>query len=87
MNHPTVMDYKRGNGKRYQNYGDEKEERGVIADKGAWDGHMDHYAEWIKAHPESDTSRYDYDLRKDTYYWDQRRIKEAKRKADADFYA
>jgi hypothetical protein len=70
MNHPTVLDYTRGNGQTYTDYGEEKENRGVIADQGAWDGHMDHYAEWIKEHPESDTSRYDYDRNKDTYYWD-----------------
>ena len=41
--------------------GEEKEKRGFIGDSGAWDGHMDHYAEWIGQHPESDTSRWDYD--------------------------
>ena len=46
---------------------------------------MDHYAEWISKHPESDTSRWDYDQSKDTYYWDQRRLKEAQRKKDAEF--
>jgi len=47
---------------------------------------MDHYAEWIKEHPESDTSRYDYDRDKDDYYWDQRNIKEGKRKEDVAWY-
>ena len=77
--------YRAGNGNLYQNYGEEKENRGLIADSGAWDGQMDHYAEWIKAHPESDTSRYDYNLDNDTYYWDQRNIKEGKRLQEAEF--
>jgi len=61
----------------YENVGYEKEYRGLLGDAGAWDGHMDHYAEWIKQHPESDTSRADYNRENHTYYWDSRRIKEA----------
>jgi hypothetical protein len=32
----------------------------LFLDSGAWDGHVDNYAEWIFNHPESDTSRDDY---------------------------
>jgi len=51
----------------YDDYGVTKETKGLIGDPDAWDGHMDNYAEWIKQHPESDTSREDYDEYKDTY--------------------
>jgi len=71
--HPTVMAF------GYNDYGKTKETKGLIADKGAWDGHMDNYADWIKAHPESDTSRADYDREKDSYYNETRMMKEAQR--------
>ena len=77
--HPIVAEdwIQNRDGNSYRDIGQEKETRGFIGDSGAWDGHMDHYAEWINKHPESDTSRWDYDQSKDTYYWDSRRLKEA----------
>ena len=41
----------------------------LFVDYGAWDGQVDHYAEWIKNHPESDTSREGYSQDNDPYYW------------------
>ena len=59
--HPKVEDIFNRDGHTYRDQGQEKEIRGFIGDSGVWDGHMDHYSTWISNHPESDTSRWDYD--------------------------
>ena len=77
QHHPTVMGFF-----DYSDYGVTKENKGLIGDAGAWDGHMDNYAEWIKQHPESDESREDYDREKDIYYQQNREMKEQQRIED-----
>ena len=73
LSHPFVA---------WDNYGDEKEHKGLLADQDAWDGKMDTYAAWIKKHPESDPSSVIYDKKRDTFYWDQRRLKREQARID-----
>lgn len=57
----------------------------IFADQGAWGGHIDNYAQFMKAHPECDKSADNYNQEQDWCYWQERRNKETQRYEDSKF--